>query len=150
MVARAMANAARCYRIDDMQDPELMKAEVLAAFPRLIAQTADPAVASNETVVEMLAAQTVQAARSGGLLARKTEVDLLLRLGGTTQISQAIQQAGAKSGRPFLLVVAGEEEELQALESGRFALGKRLPKGELSRVELLRVEKAALLNAIRA
>ncbi|MDV3293494.1 MAG: hypothetical protein LYZ70_04420 [Nitrososphaerales archaeon] len=145
-----MPKGARGYKVADGRDPEKLKTEVAASFPTLIVQTADRAAALNESLLEMLAAQTMRAATSGGLLARKAEIDLLLRLGGTTQISEAIHQAGARSGRPFLLIVAGEEKVLLALESGRLALGHRLPRGELSREDLLRVEQAALLNAVRA
>ena len=145
-----MGKGARGYRMDPRRDSEALKADVSAAFPGLIVQTADPAVASKESLIEMFAAQTIRAAQTGALLARKAELDLLLRAAGTTQISEAIQKAGARPGQQFLLVVAGEEKDLQALESGKFALGARLPKGELTRDDFVRVEKAALLSAMRA
>jgi tRNA threonylcarbamoyladenosine modification (KEOPS) complex Cgi121 subunit len=103
-------------------------------------------LAGNEVFVELLAAQTLQAESSGGLLANKPEIDFLLRLAGTTQISRAIREAGAKSGDQFILVVAGRStiRRLSGID------GKELPRLELTASELGRIEKAALLNAARA
>jgi len=90
----------------------------------------------------MLAAQTFQAESSGSLLANKPEIDLLLRLAGTNQISRAIREKGAKKGEPFLLIVAGRSEQIlpQRIPA------KELPRRKLSRAELARIEKASLLG----
>ncbi len=142
--------ATRCYRIADGAVAERLKLDVSSRFPRLLVQTADQTAASNESFVEMLTAQTTQAMASGNLLARKPEVDLLLRLAGTTQISEAIRDVGARAGSVSLLILVGEENELEELEAAKTAIGGRLRKTPLTSEELLKVEKAALLNAIRA
>ena len=100
----------------------------------------------NEVFVELLSAQTLQAQSSGGLLANKPEIDFILRLAGTTQISRAIGDVGAKSGDKFVLVVAGRSTVRRppGLE------GVELPRLKLTDSELERIEKAALLNVERA
>ena len=82
---------------------------------------------------------------SKSLLAKKAEVDFLLRLAGTTQISKAIKEKGAKAGEPFLLVVASRS----ALGRFRKSDGEELPRAPLTTEELERIEAAALLDATR-
>lgn len=94
----------------------------------------------------MLAAQTLGAASSGELLADKPEIDFLLRLAGTTQISKAIKYYGARPGAPFLLVVASRIGVRGASDLVAF----ELPKRDITVKELARVEKAALLNVKRS
>ena len=111
-----------------------------------LVQAAKRSAARNERFVEMLAAQTFEAESTGSLLAKKLEIDFLLRLAGTTQIARAIRGRGATPGEPFLLVVAGRspvngEEDLKGME---------LVRRTLSQSELLGVERAALLGAQRA
>jgi tRNA threonylcarbamoyladenosine modification (KEOPS) complex Cgi121 subunit len=98
--------------------------------------------------VEMIAAQTLCANGTKNLLAKKPEVDLLLRMAGTTQISRAIEQMGAKKGEPFLLVIAGPDKGLDSLSAKELG-GSELEKRELSSDELDRIERAALLNALK-
>jgi len=93
----------------------------------------------------MLAAQTFQAERSGTLLAKKPEVDLLLRLAGTTQIAKAIRERGAKPGASFLLIVASRSGIV-----GIPGLLQELPRSLLSDGDLARIERAALLDVARA
>jgi len=117
-----------------------------AANPGSLVQAARAGLARNERFVELLAAQTLQAASSGGLLAKKQEIDFLLRLAGTTQISSAIRDAGARHGEQFALIVAGRSPV--KLPSGFET--KELHTRELSDSELRRIEIAALLAAKRA
>jgi tRNA threonylcarbamoyladenosine modification (KEOPS) complex Cgi121 subunit len=87
----------------------------------------------------------LHAGSGGSLLAKKPEMDFLLRLAGTTQISKAIRQQGSTKGEPFLLVVAGPRE----IKSSRSFEAMELPRRKLSKKELERIEGAALLNALR-
>ena len=103
-------------------------------------------MAENERFVELLAAQTLEAKSSGGLLANKPEIDFLLRLAGTTQISRAIKSAGAMQGERFILIVAAR----CAVRRPRGIDGVELQRRELTDSELARIEIAALLNAKRA
>src|SRR5271157_839669 len=136
---------ARCFVVESGVDPEEAKSALLRRHPRLLVQAVKTESASNEFFVEMICAQTLGAAESGALLARKAGIALLLRLAGTTQISAAISKLGVKKGSPFLLIAAGEGAQMKTIRTP--ASWKRLPRGELHRAELQRVEQAALLNA---
>ena len=140
---RIFAKAFLCPR---GASPADFKRRLADANPGSMVQATKGGLAGNEVFVELLAAQTLQAESSGGLLANKPEIDFLLRLAGTTQISRAIREAGAKSGDQFILVVAGRStiRRLSGID------GKELPRLELTASELGRIEKAALLNAARA
>jgi tRNA threonylcarbamoyladenosine modification (KEOPS) complex Cgi121 subunit len=137
---------AKAFLCGSELNPNEMKKSLAASNPGCMVQTASQGAAQNERFVEMLAAQTLQAGSSGRLLAEKPEIDFLLRLAGTTQISKAIEDQGAKSGAPFILVVAG-----RTVVRGTSSLDRlELPRHELSADELARVERGALLNARRA
>lgn len=136
---------ARAFLVEGAS-PADSKRLLADANPGSIVQTAKGGLARNERLVELLAAQTLQAEASGALLANKPEIDLLLRMAGTTQISRAIRDAGAKPGDPFLAIVVGK----RALRRPPRFKGTELPKRELDGFELGMVEKAALLNASRA
>ncbi|MGP8057962.1 MAG: KEOPS complex subunit Cgi121 [Nitrososphaerales archaeon] len=122
---------------------------VEAKLPESIVQTVSADAATNGFFVEMIAAQTLSANGTQSLLAKRPEVDLLLRLAGTTQIARAIEQTGAKKGEPFLLVIAGPATRLAGLSAKELG-GSELESRELSSDELNRIEQAALLNGPRA
>lgn len=145
-----MGHAVRCYIVGEWVDSKALSQELRKTFPSLLVQTVDPRTATNEMLVDMLAAQTLEAGRSGSPLAKKPEVDLLMRLGGTTQIARAIEDVGAKRGSGFILIVAGAETNLARLGSEHAKDWVRLPRRSLNREELQRIERAALLNAERA
>jgi len=130
-------------------DPGPVRKMIEAKLPGSIVQTVRADAATNGFFVEMIAAQTLSANGTRSLLAKRPEVDLLLRLAGTTQISRAIEQMGAKKGEPFLLVIAGPGEGLAGLSAKEFG-GLELERRELSSDELDRIEQAALLNGPRA
>jgi tRNA threonylcarbamoyladenosine modification (KEOPS) complex Cgi121 subunit len=134
---------ARAYLCDAGSNPEEVKRKIAGSPGGWVVQTAAEGAATNEFFVEMLAAQTIQAEASGSLLAKSPEMDLLLRLAGTTQISRAIREKGSWAGKPFLLVVAGGRRPAGIRGMSR----RELPRRELSKNELRRVEKAALLSA---
>ena len=117
-----------------------------SANPGALVQTVKPTTARNGKFIEMIAAQTLQAGTSGSLLAKRLEIDFILRLAGTTQISEAIRDQGVKPGAPFLVVVASRTP----IKGTRSLAKAELPVRELSMAELARVEKAALLSAKRA
>ncbi|HEV2226630.1 MAG TPA: KEOPS complex subunit Cgi121 [Nitrososphaerales archaeon] len=136
---------AKAYVCDGDLSPDEVKLELASLNPGSIVQTGRAESAENEFFVEMLAAQTLRAGSVGCLLAKKPEMDFLLRLAGTTQISKAIKQYGSTEGEPFLIVVAGPRE----IKSPRAARAAELPRRELSKKELDRIEDAALLSALR-
>jgi tRNA threonylcarbamoyladenosine modification (KEOPS) complex Cgi121 subunit len=141
---------ARCYKFGGNVSSESMRRSIQEAFPSLLVQTVDQAAVTSERLVEMLGEQTLEASRTGGPLAKKPEVDFLMRLAGTTQIARAIQEVGVKRGSDFLLLVFGDEAEIVKLESKEASHWERLARGQLDKDDLRRVERAALLDAERA
>ncbi len=139
-----MAASVRCYKSDE-GDPAASLDAIRRRYPRLIAQGFSETAATNEFFFEMVGAQTVYAAATGNLLAKKPEIDLLLRVAGTTQISVAISKMGARKGQTFLVAVAGDRRSIAGLKAP--AGWVRLPRTGLTERELVRIEKAALLNA---
>ena len=137
-----MGVTARVYRCGSERKPDDLKRGLAGSSKGWVVQTASEHAASNAFFVEMLAAQTLRARASGSLLAKSPEMDLLLRLAGTTQISKAIAEAGSVAGKPFLLILAGEGGRAPGA-----VLGKELPHGPLTEQELQRIERAALLSA---
>ena len=137
---------AKAFLCGGESTPEETKARLAVANPGSIVQAVRAGAAKNGFLVEMLAAQTLRAEKSHALLARKPEIDLLLRLAGTTQISRAIANQGARPGEPFLVLVAGRSEPKGVSE----LRGSEIPKAPLTKTELARVERAALLDATRA
>lgn len=127
-------------------DPDSVRRAVATRVPGAIVQAVRADATTNGFFVQMIAAQTLRANGTPNLLARKPEVDLLLRLAGTTQISRAIDLIGTKKGKPFLLVIAGPRKELGNLNWKEFG-GSELETRDLSSEELERIETAALLNA---
>jgi len=130
-------------------DLEQVKRTAAAKVPNSMVQAVRAGGITNGALVEMIAAQTIRADGTTNLLARKPEVDLLLRLAGTTQISRAIEQLGARKGEPFLLVIVGRAKKLDSLSWGELG-GVELEKRDLTAAELERIEAAALLNVAKA
>ncbi len=127
-------------------DPDSEKARAALLVKDGFVQTARSGAARNARFVELIGAQTLMAGETGNLLARRPEMDFLLRLAGTTQISRAIGEAGSVKGSRFVLV-AGSRSRLDP----NVGLGGKGMKGtRLSEGDLLKVEAAALLNATRA
>lgn len=145
-----MDRSARCYVFDGNVASEELRRRIRGSYPGLLVQAVDSRTASNERFVEMLGEQTLEACEAGSPLAKKPEVDLLMRLGGTTQIARAIQKVGVKPGREFLLIVLGDEADIRRLESEEASAWKRLQRRRLDRDDLQGIERAALLDAAKA
>ena len=121
-------------------------------YPGLTVQVFAAGREPNLEALEMIATQTLEAARSGSTLAEKPELDLLLRLAGTRQIGEAFGRAGYSSGKKRLFLVAAgkrNSNELRRIEmwtekDKRFVKVKRT---KMRRTDLGLVERAALLAA---
>jgi tRNA threonylcarbamoyladenosine modification (KEOPS) complex Cgi121 subunit len=146
MVVDTTRSSVRIYAFEGGADPVAARVAFEKANAGALIQTFDMAAASNGFFVQMIAAQTLRAALSGGLLAKKPEMDFLLRLAGTSQISEAISRVGTKRGEPFGLVVAAASPGITDKPPLRC---RALPRLALTEAELGRVEKAALLGARR-
>ena len=141
----------RCYLVPSDRDAEALKKEVSHALPRLlVVQVASSDTVRNEAFVELLLWQTMWAWSSGSLLAKTPEMDLLLRLSGTSQISEAIRRTGARKHGQNVLILAGEKGQLERTHLVLPRGAARLKSTQLSKGESARVETAALLSALRA
>jgi tRNA threonylcarbamoyladenosine modification (KEOPS) complex Cgi121 subunit len=140
-----------CWEVDVGPDEiESILARLRKESPKAIIQVFGADRAPNAGAVEMIAAQTLTAAKSGSTLAERPELDLLLRLAGTRQIGEAFQRVGYKKNGKRLFMVAAAEGTGAALvrvrnrasRDGRFALVEKKKPGS---GDLEIVERAALL-----
>ena len=117
-------------------------------FPRLVIQVVSMNVLPSAAAVRMIAAQTMRAERTGALLAAKPEVDLLLRLAGTNQITVALEKNGYRAKGTKMLVAAGTKKELSELSKKLSKMrGYALREdGDNDERNLRMVESAALLG----
>ena len=127
------------------EDPDGAKAKLARVNPDAVVQVIRGEGLSNSLVLELLAAQTMGAMEGGELLARRPEVDFLLRVAGTAQISRAIASSGAVKGEPFILVAFTGGTPIRGTPAG----AKTVPRRSLSTEEKFVVEKGALLSAQR-
>ena len=135
-----------CFRITG-KDPKRMMQDVRKVDSELIVQAVKDTGITNEFYYKMIAFQTLRAMATENLIAKKPEIDLLLRLAGTTQIAQALAKSGARESKAFILVVAGKNKVVESLTVKR--TWTRLARLPLSEKELASIEEAALLNARR-
>jgi len=131
------------------REPQELKSDLEGNFPSLVIQVVAAETGSNERFFRMIAAQTLFAMRNRSLLARKPELDLLLRLGGTTQISEALAKVGYRKGSRSILVAVGTRRDLNRLMRSVKEHGVRLEESRLSKKEMMRIEEAAVLSARR-
>ena len=136
---------ARAYRFGKGASTEDAKTALASANPGSMVQVVRAGSLDNELLAEVLAAQTLRAEEADYMLAKKAEIDLLLRVAGTTQISEAIAKQGAVRGEGFVAINAGRKE-LSVPDGFKEA---ELPRRSLTHLELSRIERAALLNAQR-
>jgi tRNA threonylcarbamoyladenosine modification (KEOPS) complex Cgi121 subunit len=142
-----------CWEVSVLpEEVEEILATVRKLTPGVIVQVVGASRAPNPAAVEMIAAQTLTAAKSGTTLAERPELDLLLRLAGTRQIGEAFQRVGYKSKDRRFFMVAASEGSGATLErmSKRLTVDKRFKevgKKKLTKTDLDQVERAALLAA---
>jgi hypothetical protein len=149
------------------EDPAAQLRVFRGRAPGAYVQTLDAEAVAGATHVRLALKQTVELLGHGQLLAKKPEVDLLLRISGTAQIAEALRLAGSKPRSPAVLVVFGtrgavsrgvgaisKATRLAPLRgiSGRKA-GARITRKEVASVAgladprpFLLAEKAALLK----
>lgn len=119
-------------------------------FPDLTVQLVTLEKETNATLLEFIGHQTINAIAKRSLLANRPEVDLLLRLAGTSQIGTALKRVGyGKSGNKVLVAI-GERSLLLRLRRYCMKHAPRhtpLKKSPLSARDFEKVEVAALLSA---
>jgi tRNA threonylcarbamoyladenosine modification (KEOPS) complex Cgi121 subunit len=116
--------------------------------PDLVVQMASVKKLPPAKSVRMIAEQTLRAKETHALLASRPEVDLLLRLAGTSQISVAIRTSGHQAPGRKLLVAAGTAAGTAKLEKTlrsdkRYSI---IEGDEMGKEGIMMVEKAALLG----
>jgi len=119
-----------------------------SAHPGLVIQLVGVDKPLSTRAVAMIAAQTLRARETGSLLAAKPEVDLLLRLAGTSQITVALKKNGYRSGKTKLLVAAGPSKDVRRLKK-ELSMNTSYELREVAGLEpegLRLVEIAALLG----
>jgi len=142
-------NEVACFLLEGRGEWEDLKARLLRSFPDLLFQLVDARSGSNERFFRLITAQTLKASGDGSLLARKPEVDLLLRIARNTQISEALARVGYERGEKRILIAAGKKGEVMGLVASGIVEGMRLRSVELSENEWLSVEEAAIRSALR-
>lgn len=142
-----------CWEVDaGPGEIEPLLAETRERSPGVIVQVVGADKAPNPRALELIAAQTLAASRSGATLAERPELDLLLRIAGTRQIGEAFARVGYKSEAKRLFMVAACEGGGAALRTlskrlakdGRF---REVPRRHVGEEDLELVERAALLSA---
>jgi len=119
------------------------------AHPKLVIQMVSMKKPPGEWAVRMMAAQTLRAMKTGALLASKAELDLLLRVAGTRQITDALKNCGYKADGNKLLIAAGSPADVMRLRKTLSAMRRyKVREGEALPDEdgMRRVEAAALLG----
>lgn len=142
-----------CWEVEaEPEEIEPLLSKTRERSPGVIVQVVGAESAPNPRAFELIAAQTLTAAKSGSTLAARPELDLLLRLAGTRQIGEAFRRVGYKSDAKRFFMVAACEGSGAALRglSRRLAADERfrqVPRKELGKGDLDLVERAALLSA---
>jgi tRNA threonylcarbamoyladenosine modification (KEOPS) complex Cgi121 subunit len=130
-------------------DEERFLSRLREALPRLFIQLLSMRGPPNRRQIEMIVNQTVRSMAGRSLLAARPEIDLLLRMAGTTQISEAIRKVGYKAGGVKVVVAIGSGRELrkiQRLADEEPATYERICSAELTSSDLETIERAALLG----
>ena len=134
-------------------EEELFLNKLRTQFPKLSIQLLSLRHQPNPGRIEMIAKQTIRSRKRGSLLAARPELDLLLRLAGTTQISEAIAKVGYKNSGKKLLVAVGTPKDLRKLEKladENRRTYKRSRGTELTSADFEAIEGAALLGVTRS
>jgi tRNA threonylcarbamoyladenosine modification (KEOPS) complex Cgi121 subunit len=139
-----MTTHVRAFAVGPDFDAGETRDKMKRDHPTSLVQTLGVSASFNERLLELLAAQTMAASSGGTLVAKKPEIDFLLRVAGTTQISKAIRKVGSKTKKPFILVVASRRRISKGIGDPEW---KELARHGLSGKELDRIELGALLNA---
>jgi len=84
-------------------------------FPNLTIQIVAEDTLYNIEHLKWTIRQSWFAKDRGAMLAKRVELDLLMRIAGASQISEAIKIAGAKENIPFYIACIGAESRLKEL-----------------------------------
>jgi len=151
-VPREEIFSCACWEIAAKPDElDALLARTREGSPGVVVQIFRASRSPNPTAMQMIAAQTLAAVKSGSTLAEKPELDLLLRLAGTRQIGEAFRRVGYGSRGKRMFMVAASEGKGAKLgrlvrEMVKVRGFKEVPRRKLANGDLERVEVAALLS----
>ncbi len=91
--------------------------ELRNKYSQLIIQALSSQFILNVNHAKKILAISLYAKKNKTLLSKKTEIDILMRFAGTTQISHAIKIAGRKPNRDFFIIAMGKKSILNRLHS---------------------------------
>lgn len=98
-------------------EPKDILDELRRNFPKLILQIISDNAVYDDEHLKWVARQSWFAKDRVIMLAKKVELDLLMRIAGTAQISHALKVAGARKDEPFIILAIGEEGVVGSLFS---------------------------------
>mgnify|MGYP002867199774 CR=1 FL=1 len=105
-----------CMLKNNKFDIEFLK-ELRNKYSELIIQALDSRFILGVNHAKKILAISLYAKKNKALLAKKIEIDILMRFAGTTQISQAIKIAGRKPNKDFFIIAIGKKSTLSKLHS---------------------------------
>ena len=91
--------------------------ELRTSHKQLIIQAINPQFLLNAEHAKKILAISFHAKKTKTMLSKKIETDILLRFAVTTQISEAIKNAGRKMNTDFLIIAIGKKSSLSRLYS---------------------------------
>ncbi len=104
-------------RAKDTVEPKDLLDEIRRRFPKLVLQIISDNAVYDDEHLKWVARQSWLAKNRGIMLAKKVELDLLMRIAGAAQIADALKIAGARKDEPFVILGIGEERAIRSLRS---------------------------------
>lgn len=99
-----------CARADAINLDEMRQ-----SYPTLRIQAINPQYVLSESHLRRILEISITAEKNKDILSKSLEIDIIQRLAGTTQISRAIQTAGAPANDTCLVISLGESKALRQL-----------------------------------
>ena len=100
-------------KIKDIDNDFLLS--IRTEFPDLLIQAVSSDFILNKEHAKKIISLSILAKKHSMLLSKKLEIDILLRLAGTTQITDAIKNIGIRKNQNFLLIAIGKKLFLNRL-----------------------------------
>ncbi len=83
--------------------------------PKILLQAVSSNFIQSAYHLKKIISLSIESKRNNNLLANKLETDILMRFALTTQISDAIKNAGIKTGANFILIALGNKKTLNSM-----------------------------------
>ena len=99
------------------EEPKNFLEDLRKEFPKIAIQILSADAVYNPEHLKWVVRQSWLAKERGIMLAKRVELDILMRVAVSSQISDAIEIAGAKRNHRFIVIGIGAENELQNLFS---------------------------------